>query len=86
MTNDPNIKGFTAPNHGDLSNWAKQGVLMLNTLLTVEEDKPESHKKSGWNDFTDFVIKTINEQCDSVIFLLWGAPSFKKAGFVDSTK
>lgn len=59
---------------------------MLNGLLTVEADKSDSHKASGWADFTDEVIRIINEECDKIIFLLWGLPSQKKAKIVDRKK
>lgn len=56
----------------DLSDWAKQGVFLLNTVLTVEKDKANSHKDIGWEIFTDFVIKQINDSLDNVVFILWG--------------
>ncbi len=56
----------------DLSDWAKQGVFLLNTVLTVEKDKANSHKDIGWEIFTDFVIKQINDKLDNVVFILWG--------------
>lgn len=56
----------------DLSDWAKQGVFLLNTVLTVEKDKANSHKDIGWEIFTDFVIKQINDRLDNVVFILWG--------------
>ena len=56
----------------DLSDWAKQGVFLLNTVLTVEKDKANSHKDIGWEIFTDFVIKEINDKLDNVVFILWG--------------
>ena len=56
----------------DLSDWAKQGVFLLNTVLTVEKDKANSHKDIGWEIFTDFVIKSINDKLDNVVFILWG--------------
>ena len=56
----------------DLSDWAKQGVFLLNTVLTVEKDKANSHKDIGWEIFTDFVIKEINDRLDNVVFILWG--------------
>ena len=57
---------------GDLTDWAKQGVFLLNTVLTVEKDKANSHKDIGWEIFTDFVIKQINDKLDNVVFVLWG--------------
>ena len=56
----------------DLSDWAKQGVFLLNTVLTVEKDKANSHKDIGWEIFTDYVIKQINDKLDNVVFILWG--------------
>ena len=66
------IDGFEIPQHGYLASWAQQGVLLLNTVLTVEQGKAHSHAKAGWERFTDHIISTINEQHDGVIFLLWG--------------
>lgn len=64
--------GVTPPNHGYLVDWAKQGILMLNTALTVEEGKPNSHSKKGWTLFTDKIIEKLNEREKPVIFILWG--------------
>ena len=61
------------PEHNSLKNWAKQGVLLLNAVLTVEEHKPTSHKDKGWEIFTDNIIKIINEKKTPVVFILWGA-------------
>ena len=74
------------PSSGDLSRWAKQGVLLLNTVLTVEQEKAGSHQKQGWETFTDEIIKIINNNCDHVVFILWGANAQKKAAFVDRSK
>lgn len=63
----------TIPNHGCLVSWAKQGVLLLNTVLTVREGLPNSHAKFGWQTFTDEIIRKVNEKKDSVVFILWGA-------------
>lgn len=68
---------FQAKNGGDLTYWAKQGVLLLNTVLTVEEGKPGSHFKLGWEEFTDLVIKKLGEN-EGVIFVLWGKHAEKK--------
>jgi uracil-DNA glycosylase len=62
LLSDPNVN-FTKPNHGDLTKWAKQGVFLLNTSLTVEDSKPNSHAKCGWQTFTDEVINIINSNC-----------------------
>lgn len=66
------------PTHGDLTAWATQGVLLLNTCLTVEEGKAGSHQKMGWETLTDFAISAINEKEDPVVFLLWGNPAKTK--------
>jgi uracil-DNA glycosylase len=78
--------GIEPPKHGNLECWARQGVLLLNTVLTVRRGEANSHAKIGWEEFTDLVIQAINNQTDSVVFLLWGAPAAKKASCVDETK
>lgn len=65
------------PMHGNLESWTKEGVMLLNAVLTVEKDKPASHQGKGWETFTDEVIKKINEKTEPVVFLLWG--SFAKS-------
>jgi uracil-DNA glycosylase len=77
---------ITPVRHGFLESWAKQGVLLLNSVLTVEEARAASHQGQGWEKFTDAVIRTVNEQCDGVVFLLWGSYAQKKAAFVDQNK
>ncbi|QQX81223.1 uracil-DNA glycosylase [Shewanella sp. KX20019] len=72
------IEGFTIPEHGNLLTWAQQGVLMLNTVLTVEQGKAHSHAKSGWEIFTQNVLLHLNEQPQPIIFVLWGAHAKKK--------
>lgn len=73
------------PNHGDLSEWAKQGVLMLNATLTVKAKEANSHqKKSNWEKFTDYVIKTIDENKKNVVFILWGNFAIKKKDLLKS--
>jgi uracil-DNA glycosylase len=72
--------------NGDLTPWAKSGVLLINTILTVEESKPKSHSKKGWEIFTDTIIKTISDYKQNVIFLLWGNPSISKAKLIDKSK
>ena len=74
------------PTHGNLEHWAKQGVFMLNCSLTVEANKPMSHSKIGWEQFTDAVIKTISLQMDGVIFILWGRFAQQKETLIDSSK
>ncbi len=64
--------GITPPTHGCLIDWTKQGVMLLNTVLTVREGEPNSHKKIGWTTFTDKIIEILNQREDPVIFLLWG--------------
>lgn len=66
----------------DLTDWAKQGVLLLNSIMTVEQDKPLSHKNKGWETFTDFIIKSLNERKEPVIFLLWGSYARSKKEFI----
>ncbi len=72
--------------NGDLTPWADQGVLLLNTILTVEESKPKSHHKLGWEIFTDNIIKHISKNCEDIIFILWGAPAIKKDKIIDKSK
>jgi uracil-DNA glycosylase len=80
------IEGFTAPNHGDLSHWAKQGVLLLNATLTVEKDKAGSHQGKGWEKFTDEVIKQLSTQKEKLVFILWGKFAQSKATLIDTQK
>ncbi|CAM4028435.1 uracil-DNA glycosylase [Pseudoalteromonas byunsanensis] len=77
------IAGFTIPNHGYLLPWAEQGVLLLNTVLTVEQGEAHSHKKLGWERFTDVVIEQLNTHRDGIVFLLWGAHAQKKGKNID---
>ena len=72
--------------NGDLTPWAKEGVLLLNTILTVEESLPKSHHKLGWEIFTDNIIKHISETCENVVFLLWGSPAISKSKLIDMKK
>lgn len=78
--------GTTPVNHGFLESWAQQGVMLLNSVLTVEQGNAGSHRNRGWETFTDRAIQTINEHCDGVVFLLWGSYAQKKASFVDRGK
>ncbi len=80
------IPGFEIPNHGYLKSWAEQGVLLLNTVLTVEQGQAHSHAKTGWETFTDRVIEAINQHNENVIFLLWGSHAQKKGRVIDSQK
>ena len=80
------IPHFRPPEHGDLSTWATQGVLLLNTVLSVEEGLAHSHKGKGWESFTDEVIKQVSEHLDNVVFMLWGKPAQNKLHLIDATK
>ena len=75
--------GISPASHGFLEHWARQGVLLLNSVLTVEEARAASHQGRGWERFTDAVIRAVNDRCDGVVFLLWGSYAQKKAAFVD---
>lgn len=80
------IPGFFYPKTGDLTNWAKQGVLLLNATLTVRAHQAASHQKMGWEEFTDSIIKKISEEREGVVFLLWGSYAQKKSIFIDPSK
>lgn len=77
---------FTIPEHGNLQTWAEQGVLLLNTVLTVEQGKAHSHAKWGWETFTDAVIDAVNTHNQGVVFLLWGSHAQKKGARIDASK
>ncbi len=77
------IPGFTRPNHGYLESWARRGVLLLNTVLTVRAGQAHSHASLGWETFTDKVISLINEHREGVVFLLWGSHAQKKGAIID---
>lgn len=74
------------PSHGCLSCWSQQGVLLLNTVLTVRKGEPNSHKKQGWEALTDAIIQRINAHAEHVVFLLWGKPAQEKGALVNRTK
>ena len=74
--------GMAIPSHGELTHWAKQGILLLNTVLTVREGQPNSHKGMGWEIFTDRIISELNRKEEPIIFLLWGANAEKKAQII----
>lgn len=78
--------GMPFPNHGDLTSWAMQGVLLLNAVLTVRANEPASHSKIGWINFTNKVIQIISEQTTNVVFLLWGKFAQEKISLIDSSK
>lgn len=77
-----NDVGIAPPSHGELTGWAKQGVLLLNTTLTVQESKPNSHKGKGWEIFTDRVISLLNDRQEPIVFLLWGANARAKKQWI----
>ncbi len=78
--------GCKIPNNGYLEPWAKQGVLLLNAVLTVQAHKANSHKDKGWEKFTDAAIQAVNDRHDPVVFLLWGAYAQKKGKLIDTSK
>lgn len=80
------ISNFDIPEHGNLTSWAEQGVLLLNTVLTVEKGKAHSHAKWGWETFTDAVIEAVNQHQEGVVFLLWGSHAQKKGRHIDTTR
>lgn len=80
------IPEFEIPQHGDLSEWAKQGVLLLNATLTVEKDRAGSHQKKGWEVFTDEVIKLLSTQKSNLVFILWGKFAQSKAALINDSK
>lgn len=78
--------GCSIPNNGYLKKWADQGVLLLNTVLTVRAHQAFSHRDKGWEQFTDAIIRAVNEQDRPVVFLLWGAPAQKKAAMLNNPR
>jgi uracil-DNA glycosylase len=78
--------GITPAKHGFLEHWAKQGVLLLNSVLTVEMGMAAAHQGKGWEKFTDAVIRAVNDLPQPVVFILWGSYAQKKAAFVDTSK
>lgn len=78
--------GIVPSNNGNLTHWATQGVLLLNSVLTVEKNTPGSHTHSGWVDFTDGVVDILSEQKQHLVFLLWGAYAQKKSAYIDADK
>ncbi|QOL26680.1 uracil-DNA glycosylase [Thalassotalea sp. LPB0316] len=80
------IEGFEIPEHGDLTDWAKQGVLLLNTVLSVEQGQAHSHKDLGWETFTDKVVEQLNDREQPMIFILWGAHAKKKGKKINREK
>ena len=78
--------GCYIPNHGNLTKWAEQGVLLLNSVLTVEAGKPNSHKGKGWEQITTKIVKLLNDRQQPVIFMLWGANAKAFSKYIDSSK
>jgi uracil-DNA glycosylase len=78
--------GKPIPSDGNLERWAKQGVLLLNSVLTVEDGKPDSHKGLGWEKFTDAVIRKINVQKEGIVIMLWGSKAIAKEEMIDKSK
>lgn len=78
--------GIEIPAHGYLESWARQGVLLLNAVLSVEAGKPQSHANKGWEQFTDRVIRELNDRRSGLVFLLWGAYAWKKGAMIDRAK
>ena len=74
------------PLHGNLEEWAEQGVLLLNATLTVRAHKPGSHQKKGWEQFTNKVIQLISEECENIVFILWGNYAQKKCDLIDENR
>lgn len=83
---ETDIPGFKIPNHGDLTGWAKQGVLLLNATLTVRANMAASHQKKGWEIFTDTVIKKLSDEKEGLVFILWGSYAQAKAQLIDTKK
>ena len=81
-----NDVGFVIPKDGDLTPWAQQGVMLLNTVLTVRAHEAHAHKDQGWEIFTDTVIKRLSERKEHLVFVLWGAPAQKKQALIDKHK
>ena len=77
---------FTQPEHGNLVSWAQQGVLLLNSVLTVEKNSPAAHANQGWEIFTDQVIRILNDNKQHLVFILWGAYANKKSELIDSNR
>lgn len=78
--------GITPPSHGELTDWTRQGVMLLNTVLTVREGQANSHKNKGWEIFTDRVIELLNEREQPMVFLLWGANARAKTALITNRR
>lgn len=86
LAQDLGPENFTLPDHGNLLSWADQGILLLNTTLTVEAHRPMSHAGKGWEDFTDGVLKILSQEKENLIFLLWGRHAQAKKKLIDPRK
>ncbi len=78
--------GYEIPESGNLTKWAKEGVFLLNAILTVRAHKPASHQKKGWEEFTDAVIRTLSDQREGLVFILWGKFAQSKEALIDTKK
>ncbi|GGH02203.1 uracil-DNA glycosylase [Pedobacter zeae] len=83
---ESDIEGFKSPNHGHLTHWAEQGVLLLNATLTVRASEAGSHQNRGWEIFTDEIIKALSQKREHIVFLLWGKYAQQKATLIDQKK
>ena len=80
------VPNFSYPNHGSLAKWASQGILLLNSTLTVRANAPNSHVEKGWSKLTDAIVKLIDAKCKNCVFLLWGAYAREKGELVNKSK
>ena len=78
--------GLKMPNHGNLEKWSKQGVLLLNSILTVEQSSPGSHANKGWESFTDQILRSLNSSKEHLVFILWGKKAQDKGHFIDTDR
>lgn len=78
--------GAPIPSDGDLTRWARQGVLLLNATLTVREHQPRSHANIGWSEFTDAAVRAVNEHGENVVFMLWGSDAIRKGSMIDTNR
>ena len=78
--------GLKQPRHGNLQHWAEQGVLLLNSVLTVEANRAASHQGKGWEQFTDAIVKLLNDQPRPLVFILWGSYAQRKGAFINQSK